>query len=419
MTDRVAEVQHLPAPGVALVLGHHGELRARAADDRLEVRVAALAHPRPQRAPRDQRRLDHLGMARGQLGGGQRGERVRVADHGRGLVVGAGVVLALGQVHPGLAAVGGVHLGHERRRNLHVAHPALVDRRAEAGQVAHDAAADGHDQVAALGARAGEPPQHLLGGRQRLALLAGRHDQRLLPRHRVPRRDVLVRDDEAAALARVREAGGDQARAEEDWVVARRRGGPDEPRARGRLCERADRRQRGADRVAARRRQHRVGHRRVERLAVAVELGEAAEVAGERAPAPGRAPPGVLRVHLEQDDRVSAERLAHPLGADRPAAERHDAAAGRVEQLEHDLLLTGAERVLALTVEERLDRLAQPPLELLVRIERLDAEQRRGGARRGGLPGAHEPHQHERALRRGAGRRLVWRYPRLQPIRSS
>ena len=172
--------------------------------------VAALAHARPQAAAGDQRRLDDLGVARRRLLGGQRVERGRVAEHSRGLVVGARVVLALGQVHAGLAAVGGVDLGHERGRHLHVAHAALVDGRAEAGQVADHAASDGHDQVAALRAALGERAQHVLGAVDRLVLLARHDHDPLVALHALQPRDVLVGDHEAAAAQRREEPGRDQ-----------------------------------------------------------------------------------------------------------------------------------------------------------------------------------------------------------------
>ena len=76
------------------------------------------------------------------------------------------------------------------------------------------------------------------------------------------------------------------------------------------------------------------------------------------------------------------------------------------EQLEHQLLLARAERLLALPVEEGLDRLAEPLLELAVGVERLGAELRGERAGAGGLPGAHEADEHEG-------------YARLQPMRSS
>ena len=94
--DRVPEVQHLAAPGVALVRGDDRELRARAREDRRARRPRAPAATRlPQRAAGDQRRLQHLDPARRQLRRGQRRERVRVDEHARRLVVGADVVLRL------------------------------------------------------------------------------------------------------------------------------------------------------------------------------------------------------------------------------------------------------------------------------------------------------------------------------------
>src|SRR6185437_3807064 len=155
--------QHLAAARVALVLGHDAQLGAQAAEDRVVARLAARAHVRPEAAARDQRGLHHLGVAGGGLLGGQRVKRVRVDDHGRRLVVRAHVVLRLRQIDAGLAAERRVHLGHERCRHLGVAHAALVHGRAEAGQVAHHAAAHCHHQVAARRARSRQLAQHLLG----------------------------------------------------------------------------------------------------------------------------------------------------------------------------------------------------------------------------------------------------------------
>jgi hypothetical protein len=104
--------------------------------------------------------------------------------------------------------------------------------------------------------------------------------------------------------------------------------------------------------------------------------------------------------------RVRRERLADALRAHGAAAERHDLGALSRQQLEHHLLLARAEGGLALAVEERLHRLAEPLLELAVRVERLTRQL--GGERAGAgrLPGAHEAHEHEG-------------YARLQPMRSS
>ena len=93
------------------------------------------------------------------------------------LVIGAGVVLALRQVDAGLAAVGGVDLGHERRRHLHNAHAALVEGGAEARDVADDAAAERDHVVVVVHARGGQAAQQALDARERLVLLAGRDPQ--------------------------------------------------------------------------------------------------------------------------------------------------------------------------------------------------------------------------------------------------
>jgi hypothetical protein len=105
---------------------------------------------------------------------------------------------------------------------------------------------------------------------------------------------------------------------------------------------------------------------------------------------------------------VGAQRLAHALGSHRAAAQRQHAPARALEQLQHHLLLAFPEGRLALAVEERRDRLAEPALELVVRVERPDPELRRGRACGRGLAGAHEADEHQRSLR----------YARLHPIRS-
>jgi hypothetical protein len=121
-------------------------------------------------------------------------------------------------------------------------------------------------------------------------------------------------------------------------------------------------------------------------------------VARERAPAAGRAPPRAGGVDLEQHHRVRVQRRPYALAQDGAAAERDDL--GRaVEELAHDALLDLAERGLALTVEERLDR--SPDLGLDQRVA-VSAGQRAGGGR---LAGAHEADEDEAH--------------RMKPIRSS
>jgi hypothetical protein len=93
-----------------------------------------------------------------------------------------------------------------------------------------------------------------------------------------------------------------------------------------------------------------------------VQLREAAAVAGERPALAGRTPPGLGGLDLQMDDRVRPKRRADALGAERPAAQCQHRGIRPREQLEHQLLLACAERLLALPVEERLDGLAQPLL---------------------------------------------------------
>jgi hypothetical protein len=300
-----------------------------------------------------------------------------------------------------------------------VADAALVDRRAEAREVADDAAADGRDDVAPVDARLREPAQHALGGGERLALLARGDRDRLLAGDAVVAGDVLVGDDEAAALRRVEEPGRDQAAAGEQRVVAGRRRRPHEPDARGRP-QRLQRGQRAARQVAAAAGgQRRVRDACVERGAVGVELVEAAAVARERAALARRAAPRVLGRHLELDDRVVAKRVADPLGAERAAAERDHVGAATPEQRKHDLLLARAERGLAVAVEVGLERLAKLALELTVGVERLGPELGGDGAGGGRLAGAHEADEHERAAARAPALGARAACQRLHPIRSS
>ena len=175
--DGVAEVQDLPDAGVALVARDDPQLGQRARRDQAGVgRIRVPADALPQLAAGDQRGLDDLGVAGGELGRRERLERRGVGDHGRRLVERADVVLGLGEVDAGLAAVGGVDLRDERRRHLHVAHAPLVGGGAEPGEVADDAAAERDHDVLARHPGPRQLGPHDLGVRDRLRLLAG-HDR--------------------------------------------------------------------------------------------------------------------------------------------------------------------------------------------------------------------------------------------------
>ena len=63
---------------------------------------------------------------------------------------GADQVLAVARVDAGLAADRAVDLGEQGGRHLHVSDAAQQDRRAEPGEVADHAAAEGHDRGRAL-----------------------------------------------------------------------------------------------------------------------------------------------------------------------------------------------------------------------------------------------------------------------------
>ena len=114
-----------------------GQCRRVAGDDGRAVRLA----PVPERALQ-QPVLGDFGIARAQFARRQRGQRVGIGQHDARLVEGAGQVLAGLQVHAGLAADAAVHLRQQRGGHLHEGHAAHRDRRGEAGEVAHHAAAE-------------------------------------------------------------------------------------------------------------------------------------------------------------------------------------------------------------------------------------------------------------------------------------
>ncbi len=177
--------------------------------------------------------LDHLGHAAAELLPGQGAEHVRVDEHGPRLVEGADQVLALGQVHAGLAAHRAVHLGEQGGGHLHERNAAKVDRGEEPGHVAGHAAAQGEDGVAAVKAALGQVAGQSFDGGQVLARLAvGKGEQlavdtrgaeriRHLPA--VERPDHVVADDRPApADARLGQPGPhrvEHAAADDDRVT--------------------------------------------------------------------------------------------------------------------------------------------------------------------------------------------------------
>jgi hypothetical protein len=80
-------------------------------------------------------------------------------------------VLALGQVHGGLAANRGVDLRQQRGGRLHHRDAAVVDRGSEARGVADDATTECHDGVATEQPPLREPGAQLVDRRERLRFL--------------------------------------------------------------------------------------------------------------------------------------------------------------------------------------------------------------------------------------------------------
>ena len=91
-------------------------------------------------------------------------------------------VLAAGQVDAGLAADRGVHLGEQRRRELHELDAAQEAARGEAAEIADAAAAEGEKPAVALAAGREHRVPQPLGRRDRLRLLPLLHLQDHPPR---------------------------------------------------------------------------------------------------------------------------------------------------------------------------------------------------------------------------------------------
>jgi hypothetical protein len=88
---------------------------------------------------------------------------------------------------------------------------------------------------------------------------------------------------------------------------------------------------------------------------------------------------------------VRGQRLAHPLGEHRPAAERdHHTGARLREQLADELLLVRAEGGLAVEFELAGDRMPEASLQQPVGVQDLTPERAGDLGCGGGLAGAHE-----------------------------
>ena len=110
--------------------------------------------------------LGHLARARCGTRGAAACEHLGVAQHRRRLPERADQVLALGQVHAGLAADGGVDLAEQRGGHVHDGDAPVVDGGGEPGGVGDHAAADGDDDVGPGEAPPGEAAAQVLDGRR-------------------------------------------------------------------------------------------------------------------------------------------------------------------------------------------------------------------------------------------------------------
>ena len=322
-------------------------------------------------------------------------------------MVGADVVLRLREVDAGLAPVGRVDLGDERRRDLDEAHAALIGGGAEAGEIADDATAEGDDHVLAGHAAAGELGPHDLGVGDRLRLLAG-HD-RDAPVERLERIAVQVPDapvghEEAASGHDRCRPEAEEPRPDEHGVVARRTRRPQQRGAR-RVTRRSRRARVRPRRCAARGRSRRRPTRRaarVRRTTPRTPPGPGPAADRSRGPAPTRCR------DRRRPTAHGGRRARRGPPSDPTAPPPSESTAGpRGEQLERHPLLDLTEARLAVLGEHRRDRLAEPLLDHRVDIDRLHVKRGGGAARCGRLPGAHEADADERR-----------RQPPLQAIRS-
>ena len=160
-------------------------------------------------------------------------------------MVRADVVLGLRQVHARLAAVRGVHLGHERGGHVHDRHAALVGRGAEAREIADDAPAQRDQMVSSGDAGRDQRLPHGFRAGEGLLLLPGRdcdHSGQLPQVLAVQWRDPLIAHAERARARALEPRGGSdllgarrsqEPATDQDWVLARVARRPQQARAQG------------------------------------------------------------------------------------------------------------------------------------------------------------------------------------------
>ena len=241
MTEGVAEVEVRPYAGLTLIGSHHGRLDAHGDQDGARQRLGLAgqqcrhvdSHLFQVGAVGNGTVLDDFSQASRQLTRGQGLQRASVGHDQPGLMEGPHHVLAARVVDAGLAAHRGIDLRQQAGGHLHEVDAALEAGGGKAGQVAHHAASQRHDQALAV-----QPClQHaVMDGVELLPALAGlagrHHDAHHLVCHRgqqclnlgaVDRVDVAVGDDGHRAAACQRLEGGilvQQAVADLDVVAA-------------------------------------------------------------------------------------------------------------------------------------------------------------------------------------------------------
>ncbi len=129
---------------------------------------------REQRLVTQGRHLGHLAHRRSDLPHRQALQGVGVEHDRGGLVKGAHQVLALRQIHAGLAPDRRIDLGEERRGHLDPGHPTQVGSGQEPRRVAQRATADRDQRIPPLHVQPGQLPCGIADHRERLGRLATR-----------------------------------------------------------------------------------------------------------------------------------------------------------------------------------------------------------------------------------------------------
>jgi hypothetical protein len=149
---------------------------------------------------RDQSVFGDLGIARTHDAKRQGVEQRRVRDHQDRLMESADQVLAMARVDGGLAADGRIHLRQQRCRHLHIIDAAPHSGGGESGEIADNAAAERHHEIAALDARPNHVLAHTLKHRIAFGSFPGRDDNAAgldagLRKRSLCRSQMLLRDN--------------------------------------------------------------------------------------------------------------------------------------------------------------------------------------------------------------------------------